>query len=333
MAESQRLLENEIRPETLKSEQTAAIEKDRQFLYGHQSSFRRVDCPACDLPNESHFAKDGFFYSKCSKCNMIYMSPRPTETILQEFYAQSANYQYFNQYIFPASAEARRQKIFIPRVNRTIELCEIHGAGRNHLLEVGAGFGLFCEEMHKRSFFERISAVEATQALSGTLARKKIEVFNDLFERIVFENQFDVVVAFEVIEHITNPFRHLKKAHDVLKDKGLLILSFPNCDGFDIATLGKSSDSIDHEHLNYFNSVSITRLLNKAGFSIASIETPGKLDVELVRKKILCGQYRPNNFIRSLCIHRFDELGETFQQFLSAHNLSSHMVVAAIKEC
>lgn len=333
MPDTTNMLEDEIRPESLKADQSIAIKKDRQFLHQRRSDFRRVNCPACDRHNDTFFDKDGFSYAKCSNCSMLYMSPRPGETILQEFYEQSSNYQYFNNYIFPASAEARRLKIFVPRVDLVIDLCERLNTGRSSLLEIGAGYGFFCEEMHNRKFFEHISAVEATHALADRLAHGNIEVFNDLFENIRFRKKFDVVVSFEVIEHIADPLLHLKRVHDVLEDNGLLILSFPNCDGFDIAMLGKSSDSIDHEHLNYFNAASITKMLKKAGYSIYCLRTPGKLDVELVRKKILSGEYSPNNFIRSLCVERFNDIGEMFQLFLSDHGLSSHMVVAATKDC
>lgn len=325
------MLENDIRPETLKAGQAELIARDREFLLARRSEFVATGCPACTIFGSQEFEKDGFAYCCCRECGMQYMSPRPDEKILAEFYANSLNYRYFNEFIFPASQEARRNNIFIPRVRKVIALCEQFRIQRRNLLEIGGGFGLFCEEMRKTGFFENIAAVEATKSLSETLQAKGIEVFNDLLENIEFGVRYDVVVSFEVIEHVMNPLRHLVKLHDTLAENGLLVLTFPNCDGFDMATLGRFSDSIDHEHLNYFNERAIGIILEKAGFTVEYVETPGKLDLELVRKKILSGEYFPDRFIRTLCIDRFEQMGEAFQEFLQAHRLSSHMLVAARK--
>lgn len=42
------------------------------------------------------------------------------------------------------------------------------------------------------------------------------------------DKEFDVVVSFEVIEHITAYFQYLKEIRRVLKDNGILIISTPN---------------------------------------------------------------------------------------------------------
>ena len=48
----------------------------------------------------------------------------------------------------------------------------------------------------------------------------------------------------------------------------------------------KESITFDYEHLNYFNPKSIEILLNNCGFEILIVETPGKLDVDLVKKAL-----------------------------------------------
>ncbi len=199
-----------------------------------------------------------------------------------------------------------------------IALCEQFEYSGETSWKLEADLASFVKRCAKTGFFENIAAVEATKSLSETLQAKGIEVFNDLLENIEFGVRYDVVVSFEVIEHVMNPLRHLVKLHDTLAENGLLVLTFPNCDGFDMATLGRFSDSIDHEHLNYFNERAIGIILEKAGFTVEYVETPGKLDLELVRKKILSGEYFPDRFIRTLCIDRFEQMGEAFQEFLQA---------------
>lgn len=324
--------ENDIRPLILKKEQSKYIQEDINFLLKEKNKFVDIDCPTCSKKNETiKFEKNGFTYIECKNCTMLYVSPRPTFTILKEFYANSVNYKFFNDYIFPSSKETRREKIFIPRVEKVIQLCKEQNIETTSILEIGAGYGLFLEEMQKRNIFHNIMGVEASDALHERSEKLGFNVYNGIFEELNIEQKFDVIVSFEVIEHIFNPKSVLSKIYNTLNDNGLLVMTFPNYNGFDIATLMNVSDSIDHEHLNYFNEKSITMLLEKIGFKEILASTPGVMDVDLVRNKILDNKFEANPFIYDICINRYEEIGDTFQNFLIQNKLSSNMMVIAKK--
>jgi 2-polyprenyl-3-methyl-5-hydroxy-6-metoxy-1,4-benzoquinol methylase len=138
-------------------------------------------------------------------------------------------------------------------------------------------------------------------------------------------------VAIEVIEHIFNPKKFLKKCFENLQDDGLLMMTFPNYDGFDISILQEVSDSICHTHLNYFNQKSITLLLEDLGYKNIIVSTPGVLDVDLVRNKIIDNKFKPNRFINNLCIEQPKETRKKFQNFLIENNMSSNMIIAVQK--
>jgi hypothetical protein len=59
--------------------------------------------------------------------------------------------------------------------------------------------------------------------------------------------------------------------------------------------------------------------------------TPGELDAELARKKILAGEvdFTGHRFLRRVLIDEWDRLGTPFQTFLSENGLSSHMWIVA----
>lgn len=48
------------------------------------------------------------------------------------------------------------------------------------------------------------------------------------YEEINFKINFDLITAFEVIEHLPNPYYFLRKVHNDLKKNGYLILTTPN---------------------------------------------------------------------------------------------------------
>ena len=121
------------------------------------------------------------------------------------------------------------------------------------------------------------------------------------------------------MEHVFSPNEFLSKLSRCIKKGGLLILSCPNGNGFDINMLGPLSTSIDHEHLNYFNPYSFSLLLKKCGFKPLEIYTPGVLDAELVRNKILSHEFNISDspFFQKVLVDEWDELGVEFQSFLS----------------
>ena len=329
------LRETEIRPEHLKKEQAEFFAADINWLLGRKEYFVRVTCPACDSEkSQGVFEKYGFLYEICLDCETMYINPRPTPSILEKYYIRSENYQYWKKHIFPASEHARRDKIFRPRAEKVIDICQRYNVGGGMLLEVGAGYGTFCEEIGKTGFFQRIIAVEPTPDLAELCRQRGLEVIEKPVEKLSLEDvKIDVMVSFEVIEHLFSPVNFVNKCASIINPGGMLIITCPNVKGFDILTLQDVSDSIDPEHLNYFNPVSLSNMISKCNFEIVEVLTPGKLDAELVRKKVLSGEFDISlqPFLEHILIYEWERVGDAFQQFLADNMLSSHMWVVARK--
>ena len=322
--------ENDIRPDELVKRQEKYCQHDIEFLKSKKNSFVDVVCPACGEVNDDVcFRKHDIEYIECKKCGMLYISPRPTVEILDEYYSNSPNYKFFNDYIFPASKEVRREKIFIPRVKKILDYCNKYKVKKDKLIEIGAGFGIFCEEMIKTGEFNEISGIEATEDLAQTCRNNGIKIYEGLIENIDIKEKFNVAVAFEVIEHIFSPKNFIKKIVGLLEENGLLMLNFPNWEGFDISLLREYSSSVDPEHLNYFTKNSIKILLEENGFEVLEIITPGELDVDLVSKIVQKNNLSIPNFLRKICIEEKDTTGKNFQNFLKENCLSSHMMTVA----
>jgi len=329
--------ENDIRPADLLKGQEEAVRADVRYLQDRKDQFVEVACPACGgVESQPKYSKYSFQYNACTECATVYMNPRPSAELLGEFYAQSANYAYWNAHIFPASEAMRRNRIFVPRVDRVIEYCEKYGSGKNTLLEVGAGFGTFCEEMQSRSFFKNIVSVEPTPSLAETCRSKGITTIEQPIETVSFrpEDRLDVVVNFEVIEHLFSPKDFITKCGEMLLPGGLFIVTCPNGLGFDVVTLKEVSKTIDHEHVNYFNPSSLTTLLESCGFEVLEELTPGILDAELVRNAVLSGDFslEGNDFLQQVLIDNWETSGADFQEFLIRNKLSSNMWTIARKK-
>ncbi|MDP3238428.1 MAG: class I SAM-dependent methyltransferase [Myxococcales bacterium] len=330
-----RLSENEIRPQELMSEQQRRFANDIARLHEHLGRFVKVACPACG-GTDSHFEWEKYklSYVSCASCRTIYINPRPPPDVLEHYYKSSENYAYWNDVIFPASEDVRREKLFKPRAERLIDICRRHGGEGGTLLEVGAGFGTFGQEVTKRGFFKRFIAVEPTPDLASTCRKRGLEVLESPIEKVTLPDaSVDVIASFEVVEHLFDPSAILQKAARLLKPSGLMVVSVPSCSGFDVQLLCEKSSSVDVEHLNYFSPESLGLLFKRSGFETIEVQTPGKLDAELVRNKILAGEYAaPDPFLKTVLIDRWDELGGAFQDFLAANRLSSHLWLVARKQ-
>lgn len=331
---SSQLLETDIRPKKFDHDKLAAAKVDLNFLLERKGEFVTVACPACGASGDRYFEKNEIQYDQCSKCLTVFVNPRPTEALLHEFYARSELYKFWNDHIFPASEEARRKKIFVPRVNRLIDILRAHDISPGALLEVGAGYGTFCEEIIRNGYFSLVYAVEPTSHLAATCRKKGITVFESPVENIeVANDSIDVIASFETVEHLFSPREFLKSCQKYLKVGGMIVLSMPNFLSFDILTLREQSNSIDHEHLNYFNPQSISLLMNESGFEVIELQTPGELDLDIVRNKVLDNLLNldKNLFTKYLLSDHSSHLARRFQCFLQQNLLSSHMWICAIK--
>lgn len=329
----ERLSEKELCPEDLLAGQEVAFARDIERLHRRSKEFVEVDCPACASRDRiPAFEKYGFSFQSCSGCRTMYMSPRPSPAVMADYYANSENYAYFAAHIFPASEDSRREKMHKPRLERILEYCERYGTSRGTLLEVGPGFGTFAEVATKSGAFARVLGVEPTPEMAAACRARGVEVIEARVEQAAAGiDNADVVVSFEVIEHLFAPGEFVQHCARLLPRGGLLVLTCPNGLGFDVAVLGPDSLAVDAEHVNLFNPASLSRLVASFGFDVLEVTTPGRLDAELVRDAALKDGRDLGPFLRRVLLEEWDELGWPFQQFLSAHNLSSHMWLVARK--
>lgn len=330
------LTENAIRPVELMAKQRIVALTDVGRLLSRCGEFVEVNCPACDANHSKpKFEKNGFSYVECQECSTFYVNPRPPSEVLEWFYRGSPNYAYWNEVIFPASEAARLERIFVPRVDRLLELCRKYAVETNAILEVGAGFGTFCGEIQRRKIFSKVVAVEPTPDLARTCRERGLEVLEMPVEQVQLDDndRFDVVANFEVIEHLFSPTEFIKHMVRLLKPGGILMLACPNGLGFDVEVLGPASNTVDHEHLNYFNPASLAGLLSSHGLEILESFTPGKLDAELVRNKVLAGEFDITDqpFLKKVLIDQWEQLGQSFQEYLVQQGLSSNMWIVARK--
>ena len=330
------LCQDEVRPADLRQGQLQAYHRDIERLKLVTNQFVHVPCPACGADEPRYaFSKYTFEFQRCGECRMLYMSPRPTPDIMSDYYSNSENYKYWAEYIFPASESARREKLHRPMLEWVIDQCLANGVNGGTLLEIGPGFGTFSELALNAGFFERVIAIERTPEMAKACRARGVTIVEKPVEDVTRDEigGVDVVVSFEVIEHLFDPQDFLVGAGKLLNPGGLFILSCPNGEGFDVEILGANSSAVDSEHVNLFTPASLSLLLERNGFIPLNVMTPGRLDAELVRDAVQEGvcDLTDQPFLQRVLIDEWERLGGPFQSFLAANKLSSHMRLIARK--
>ena len=147
------------------------------------------------------------------------------------------------------------------------------------LLDVGCATGFFMEAAAEEGFDVR--GVEfSTVAIS--LARR------DIRDRIVCgdvnvlqsrgSEKFDVVTAFDIIEHVQNPANFLADIREALLPGGLLAISSPDTGHFLRYFMGSRWPMLQPmQHTVLFSRRSIADLLERCGFRDVRVETTRKV--------------------------------------------------------
>ena len=327
--------EHEIRPKELLARyvELSAQDAKRCFSSGDR---RDLPCVACGSGcKTTQFEKSGFAYARCDQCGTLYQVPRPSLEAFEEFYRNSESSRYWAEVFFPAVAEVRREKIFQPRVRGLAELCAEVGAKVERIIDIGAGYGVFLEEWLKAYPETEAVAVEPSPSLAEECRNKGLMVVEAIAEKTEGLDHFaDLVVCFEVLEHVDDPLSFVEDLKRMVRPGGHLFVSTLCIDGFDLQTLWEKSTQISPpHHINFLSVQGFESLFERGGLTDIKVTTPGKLDVDIIRNAAKSDDAILDNqrFLQYILCDT--KKSQAFQRFLSENQLSSHAWVLGRKPC
>ncbi len=304
-----------------------------------------INCPCCGKYDAKEcLNKNAYHYVECSHCRTIFVNPRLKLEALHEYYAtREERLKYCNVLADTdcSNKGIRKNNIFLPRkeiIENALLRCG-KSLADSLLIDIGCATGQFLSviEGHAKS----ITGVEAAPQLAD-IARESnpsAEIIpKPLEEAELPDNYFDVVTLWEVLEHAFDPKVFVGIVSRILKPNGLLFVSVPNIEGFDIQILWDKGNAFSApSHLNYFRKSTVHYLFERCSLKLKEIVTPGKLDVDIVRNRINVHpdvQIRLGTYLSDMIKDESPEAEgkrKKLQAFISSAGLSSHMIVVCSK--
>ena len=136
----------------------------------------------------------------------------------------------------------------------------------NKILDYGAGSGKFVAYLSKKNF--KTSALEPYNKEINNESLSNINVFKNIAE-IPKYYKYDGITLWHVLEHLTNPKQVLSKIHDLLEEKGVLIIAVPNISSLDAKYYKSNWAALDvPRHVWHYTSKGIVSLVESRGFKL-----------------------------------------------------------------
>jgi SAM-dependent methyltransferase len=223
-------------------------------------------CPVCGAPSgkpiyieaRDPITLDSFGVVACSSCSVCFTVPRPHS--LDPYYPQ--RYRGYGRFVTRVLST-----LYAVRVSRWARLKPEGGS----VLEVGCGPGLMLAALHRRGW--RVLGIERNEAVAEAARRALgVEIVATPVEALPTDARFDLIIMFQVLEHIGEPVALLRECAKRLAPGGCLITNVPNFSSWQSRFAGPNWLHLDvPRHLVHFTPQTLSATLERAGLTLSGI--------------------------------------------------------------
>jgi 2-polyprenyl-3-methyl-5-hydroxy-6-metoxy-1,4-benzoquinol methylase len=263
-----------------------------------------VVCCLCRVPGTLVHDVAPFGVVRCPQCELVFISPRLRPEALQRIYDDAG---YFEGGVYGSAVSTDAAPSAEARLSPAMLLQRTWTAGRlalidrerggaaagGRLLEVGAGYGLFLAAAREAGW--TTSGVE----LSRTGAKHAqdtlgLDVFCGQLEEAPLTPGFDVVCAWDTVEHVPDPLSFWRTVRSQVADDGVVLFSTPYVSSLPARLLGTRWWTLKPtEHIWHFTPRTHALLLARAGLALTRVVRNPLAPANAGRLDSLVGVARP----------------------------------------
>jgi SAM-dependent methyltransferase len=186
---------------------------------------KEVFCPHCGKEHIAEtFNLNGFLHNTCAECQTLYVSPRLTDECIEELYSDEYYSEFFTRSMLPVF-EKRKQLIGVKKYDQLNSLRS--GTEPGKILDIGAGIGEVIDVFKENGWNTYVVEMNEV-AVDWLRQRGHDDVFHGALDQYTTSNKFDLIMAWNVIEHVVNPDSFLKRVHDMLAPGGIFVSEVPH---------------------------------------------------------------------------------------------------------
>lgn len=202
----------------------------------------------------------------CENCGVHFLYPQHTEQELADYY----DGQYRTMYADPDYYQEQKIEAFyqqsLPEAYARVDRVSDYLNETDCVLEIGCASGYFLDAIKQK--VSSISGTEWDYQNALFAQRKGFTVKKEISE---YDQQFDKIFMFHVLEHIRKPLDFLQQLRRHLTANGHLFIEVPNIDDVLIKTYKLAEFRnfyYQSAHLWYFNRESLETVLMRAGYKV-----------------------------------------------------------------
>jgi 2-polyprenyl-3-methyl-5-hydroxy-6-metoxy-1,4-benzoquinol methylase len=180
-----------------------------------------------------------------------------------------------------------------------IEFANLGSFANKRILDLGCGSGFLCQKLIDEGASKAVGIDIVKPDLPESPSWQFLQQnLDDSGWHALIAEKFDLIFAFDIVEHLDSPFRFLKSCHQVLSEGGHLILTTPNLMSWERYYKPMDwSGAKDPQHKTLFTKYSLDFLLKRVGFSLSNIRAP-------MRSLSFLGKLQPQIGGQIFCIAR-----------------------------
>lgn len=200
---------------------------------------------------------------RCFNCGLVFEWRTPSD---QELAAHYGQYGYGRLKPCPPATTASYRQVL-----ETL----VPWRGQGRLLDLGCGQGDFLVEAAAAHW--QATGMKFSEAAVSLCRERGVEVVQGASAANALSGRrFDVVTAFEVLEHLRSPGDLLSDAATLLERGGLIYLTTPNFNALLRHLERDSFAPISYpDHLCFFTPATLRKLAARHGFRVASLQSTG----------------------------------------------------------